>query len=179
MGLGNPGSKYANTRHNAGFMAAERLAACISSPARLKKFNSHITAGKLEGKSVAVVKPQTFMNLSGEAAGMLMKHYRAKLSQFIIIYDDAALSMGKVRIRERGSCGGHNGMRSIADYLHSEEITRIRIGIGKPDEPIIDFVLTEFTPAEREALDAALAIVPDAVRSIMNDGVQAAMSKYN
>ncbi len=176
VGLGNPGAKYKGTKHNVGFDAIDAM--CKD---KFKgKHNSKVTEIALCGKRVLLAKPQTFMNLSGEAVHEMCKAYGLGLNEIVIIYDDYALEPGKIRIRKKGSHGGHNGMRSIIDYMDSDEFCRIRIGIGKPEQgQAIDYVLSAFTQEQAAAVKEAVARVPDIVAEIISSGVDTAMNKYN
>ncbi len=181
-GLGNPGKKYVGTRHNMGFEALDAVAAKYDIAIKKAKFNALYGEGTIEGEKVVLVKPQTFMNLSGESIREFKSWYKTDDSKIIIIYDDVSLPVGKMRIRPKGSAGGHNGMKSIIYQLGSENFPRIKIGVGSPDNPdydLADYVLGKFTKAEvkeliRKAIDAA-----DAVGEIIKNGIEKAMTKYN
>jgi len=183
VGLGNPGSEYEWTRHNVGFMLVDKLAADAGVTVKRRECRSLIGNGALEGRRLRLVKPQTFMNLSGEAISCLMaKDEPADLNQsLIVISDDLALPFGTIRLRARGSAGGHNGLKSIIASLGTNEFMRLRIGI-QPEHPVSDtrkFVLDEFASAERRALKEILERGADAVRSVLRDGIAKSMSLYN
>ena len=183
VGLGNPGSEYAGTRHNVGFLLIDKLAADAGTTAKRRECRSLVASGVIEGRRSKLVKPQTFMNLSGEAlACLIAKHELAEVGpSLIIISDDLALPFGTIRLRARGSAGGHNGLKSIIAALGTNEFMRLRIGI-QPDHPVSDakkFVLDEFASAERRALKEILERGADAVRSVLRDGIAKAMSLYN
>ena len=150
-GLGNPGRKYVGTRHNMGFEALDAVAAKYKIDIKKAKFNALYGEGTIEGEKVVLVKPQTFMNLSGEAIRQFKDWYKVDNSQIIIIYDDTSLPVGKMRIRPKGSAGGHNGIKSIIYQLNSDEFPRVKIGIGSPSNPdydLADYVLGKFTKEE-------------------------------
>ena len=183
VGLGNPGKEYEWSRHNLGFMLIDKL----SSDAGIDKYRrgcqSLVARGIIEGCTVKLVKPQTYMNLSGEAVACLFaKHELAAPDDtLIVISDDLALSFGKIRIRAKGSAGGHNGLKSIIAALGTNEFTRLRIGI-QPEHPIADskkFVLDSFSGAMRPAVEEVLGRSEKAIRSILRDGVLQAMTEYN
>jgi PTH1 family peptidyl-tRNA hydrolase len=183
VGLGNPGSEYEWTRHNVGFMLVDKLAADAGVTVKRRECRSLVGNGILEEQRLKLVKPQTFMNLSGEAIGCLMaKDQPAEVNQsLIVISDDLALPFGTIRLRARGSAGGHNGLKSIIAALGTNEFMRLRIGI-QPGHPLSDtkkFVLDEFASAERRALKEILERGADAVRSVLRDGIAKAMSLYN
>jgi PTH1 family peptidyl-tRNA hydrolase len=183
VGLGNPGSEYEWTRHNVGFLLIDKLAADAGVTVKRRECRSLVGGGVIEGQRSKLVKPQTYMNLSGEAVGCL----RAKEDlvetgkSLIVISDDLALPFGTIRLRARGSAGGHKGLKSIIAALGTNEFIRLRIGI-QPEHPVSDakkFVLDAFTPAERRALKEILERSDAAVRSVLREGVAKAMSLYN
>ncbi|MEK7723557.1 MAG: aminoacyl-tRNA hydrolase [Acidobacteriota bacterium] len=179
VGLGNPGEKYANTRHNLGFMLIDLLAREANTTVKREECRALIGRSEIENEIVELVKPQTYMNLSGEAvAGLLQKREDAKI---IVITDDLALPLGKIRIRPKGSDGGHNGLKSIIACLRTQDFIRIRIGI-QPEHPISDtkrFVLEKFSKSDFETVDKVLETSADAIRVIIKDGVEKAMAQYN
>lgn len=183
VGLGNPGSEYEWTRHNVGFLLIDKLAADAGVTVKRRKCRALVGGGVVEGQRCKLVKPQTFMNLSGEALGCLIAKEGAIEAgkSLLVISDDLALPFGTIRLRARGSAGGHNGLKSIIAALGTNEFMRLRIGI-QPDHPISDsrkFVLNEFGPAERRALKEILDRSAAAVRSVLGDGLAKAMSLYN
>jgi PTH1 family peptidyl-tRNA hydrolase len=183
VGLGNPGSEYEWTRHNVGFMLVDKLAAGAGVAVKRRECRSLIGGGVLEGRRSKLVKPQTFMNLSGEAVACLIaKDELTEVNNsLIVISDDLALPFGTIRLRAHGSAGGHNGLKSIIAALGTTEFMRLRIGI-QPEHPISDakkFVLDEFASAERRALKEILERGADAVRAVLRDGIARAMSLYN
>ena len=181
VGLGNPGTEYARTRHNLGFMLVDKLAADAALNLRRSECQSLVGSGLIENQRVKLAKPQTFMNLSGDAVSCLMAKPELDAATLIVISDDLALPFGSIRLRQRGSAGGHNGLKSIIGALGTNEFIRLRIGI-QPDHPISDaknFVLNEFAKAEKESLVEILERAAEAMRSVLRDGVAKAMSLYN
>ena len=181
VGLGNPGSEYAATRHNLGFMLIDKLAAAAGAIVKRKECHALVGNATIEGERVVLVKPQTFMNLSGEAVSCLTSKYETDANRLIVISDDLALPFGTIRLRERGSAGGHNGLKSIIGALGTNEFTRLRIGI-QPEHPLSDakrFVLSEFSNVEKETLNEVLDRAAEALRSILRDGIRKAMSLFN
>ena len=181
-GLGNPGKKYTGTRHNMGFEALDAVAAKYNIDIKKSKFNALYGEGTIEGEKVVLIKPQTFMNLSGEAVREFKNWYKTDTSQIIIIYDDVSLPVGKMRIRKKGSAGGHNGMKSIIYQLNSDEFPRIKLGVGSPDNPefdLADYVLGKFTKDEVKVLIQTAINTADAVGEIIKNGCEKAMSKFN
>ena len=181
-GLGNPGDEYAQTRHNLGFMLVDKLAADSNVKVKRHECQSLVGNALIEDQRVKLVKPQTFMNLSGEAIGCLMSRGQgSEAGSLIVISDDLALPFGTIRLRQRGSAGGHNGLRSIIAALGTNEFIRLRIGI-QPEHPIGDarrFVLDGFTRAERESLADILDRAAQATRSVLRDGIAKTMSLFN
>jgi PTH1 family peptidyl-tRNA hydrolase len=183
VGLGNPGKEYEWSRHNLGFMLIDKLAGVAGFDVKLRECQSRVGRGEIEGRTVKLVKPQTYMNLSGEAVACLFaKHKLAEPGEkLIVISDDLALPFGKIRIRAKGSAGGHNGLKSIIGALGTNEFTRLRIGI-QPEHPISDskrFVLDSFPGAIKPAVEEVLERSVAAIRSILRDGVLKAMTEYN
>ena len=179
VGLGNPGPQYVGTRHNAGFELLDHLADEAAIDINKNKFKSMIGEGFLGGKKVVLMKPMTFMNLSGEAVVAALNFYKPKPEEFIVVYDDMALKPGAVRIRERGSAGGHNGMKSIIGLTGTEEFTRVRIGVGGARGNVISHVLGKFSKEEEELYGQGLTLAHEAVKTILTQGVEEAMNKYN
>lgn len=183
VGLGNPGAEYEWSRHNLGFMLIDRLAGDAEIKVNRSECRSLVGRGEIEGCRIKLVKPQTFMNLSGDAVACLAaKHKLAEPGEnLIVISDDLALPFGKIRVRARGSAGGHNGLKSIIGTLGTNEFTRLRIGI-QPEHPIDDskrFVLDSFPRASRPEVDRILERSAEALRVILRDGVLKAMTEYN
>ena len=183
VGLGNPGKEYEWSRHNLGFRLIDKLSSDAGIRVSRRECQSLVGRVEIEGRVAKLVKPQTYMNLSGEAVGCLLaKHRLAEPGEnLIVISDDLALPFGKIRIRARGSAGGHNGLKSIIGVVGTNEFTRLRIGI-QPDHPISDskrFVLDVFSTAVRPEVEKVLEKSAEALRAILRDGVLQAMSSYN
>ena len=181
VGLGNPGTKYVDTRHNAGFEMIDSIAASIGVKIKKAKCRALIAEGSLGGKRIVLAKPQTYMNLSGEAVAALLKYYKIPQEKLIVIYDDKDFPISKFKIRESGSAGGHNGIKNIITMLKTDKFARIRIGIGQPPEhiDIIDHVLTKFTQNEIKELIDVAKIIPEVAAEIVRNGISSAMNKYN
>ena len=181
-GLGNPGMTYANTRHNAGFMGLDRIAEKNSVDVKTMRFKSDCGDGVVGGVRCLLMKPTTYMNNSGEAIAAAAAFYKIPPERVLVLYDDITLPPGKLRIRRKGSAGGHNGMKSIIALLGSEEFPRIRIGVGakpRPDYDLADWVLSKFTDEESETLAAALTHAAEAAELIVQGKIDAAMSSYS
>jgi PTH1 family peptidyl-tRNA hydrolase len=182
VGLGNPGNEYEWTRHNVGFMLVDKLAADAGVTVKRRECHSLLGRAIIEGKRAMLVKPQTFMNLSGEAVTCLRSKGEVnEADKLLVISDDLALPFGTIRLRPHGSAGGHNGLKSIISVLGTNEFMRLRIGI-QPEHPVSDakkFVLDEFAAFERRALKEILERSAEAVRTVLQDGIARAMSLYN
>ncbi len=181
VGLGNPGREYEKTRHNLGFMLVDLLARRLNATVKREECRSLVGRADFENTVVELVKPQTFMNLSGEAVRCLLAKEERSVERLIVISDDLALPLGTVRIRPKGTHGGHNGLRSIIDSLGTQEFIRLRIGI-QPEHPVADakrFVLDEFGKGDADVVERVLATAADAVGTILRDGVATAMAKFN
>ncbi len=183
VGLGNPGSEYEWSRHNLGFMLIDKLAQELRVKVSRHECQALVGRSELESQEVKLVKPQTYMNLSGESIACLLRKLQPGIAgeSLIVISDDLALPFGKIRIRARGSAGGHNGLKSIIGAIGTNEFIRVRIGI-EPDHPVSDtrrFVLDSFPGAERDEVKRILEIGVEAVRTIVKDGVLKAMAQYN
>lgn len=179
-GLGNPGKEYEGTRHNVGFMVIDALSKKLGIEVSRLKFKSLMGEGHFKGEKVILLKPQTFMNLSGEALYDAVNFYKIPLENVIVVYDDKDLAVGKIRIRRKGSSGGHNGMNSIIYLLNSEDFPRVRIGIGKPEDgDLVRHVLGRFSEEEKKVIDEAVERAAEAVIDIMENGIEHAMSRFN
>lgn len=179
VGLGNPGKEYVNTRHNAGFMAIDRISRISSTDVTTVKFKALIGKGVFEGKKVILVKPQTYMNSSGESVRPLVDYY--KPDKLIVLYDDITLDVGGIRVRKEGSAGGHNGIKSLIAHLGTTEFERVRIGIGeKPSKmDLADWVLGHFHKEDAENLDKALDDTMEALKLMIYDSTDEAMNRFN
>lgn len=182
VGLGNPGREYENTRHNIGFDVIDTIAEQEKIDVLEKKHKAVIGKGCIQGEKVILAKPQTFMNLSGESVRQLVDYYKVdETDRLIVISDDVSLDPGMLRIRKKGSAGGHNGLKNIIAHLGHENFQRIKMGVGeKPRNfDLADYVLGHFTDGERRQMDEAALKAADAVRLIMAEGIDTAMNQYN
>jgi PTH1 family peptidyl-tRNA hydrolase len=183
VGLGNPGRDYAGTRHNVGFRCVAHFARLHGISFDHQHCKAKVGTGKAEGIQVVLAKPRTFMNASGESVHLLVRRFKVPPQNILIVHDDIDLPLGKIRIRERGSSGGHKGIQSIIDCLGSQDFPRIRIGVGRPqmeeNQEVVAHVLGAFSPQERSMIDETVPRVSEAIRCILLDGVVAAMNKYN
>lgn len=180
-GLGNPGMTYANTRHNAGFMALDQLAKSNSIDVKTMRFKSDCGDGNVGGERCLLMKPATFMNLSGEAISQAAAFYKIPPERIVIMYDDISLPPGKLRIRRKGSAGGHNGMKSIIALLGTDEFPRVRIGVGakpNPDYDLADWVLSKFSDEDMKNLTPALENAAKAAELIVQGKIDEAMNKF-
>lgn len=182
VGLGNPENEYANTRHNMGFDTINKLASEYSIEINKNKFKGIYGTGIIENEKVILLKPQTYMNLSGESVIEAMNFYKEDLEHLIIIYDDMDVEQGKIKIRKKGGAGSHNGMKSIIQNINSEDFARIRVGIGKPNDKIdrINYVIGKIQSEEiREILNKGTEQAKQAIVEIIKNGVDSAMNKFN
>jgi len=181
VGLGNPGPEYAKTRHNLGFMLVDVLATKLQTMVKREECRSLVGRGVIDNQTVELVKPQTFMNLSGEAVKCLAAKDDRSVDRLIVISDDLAIPLGTIRVRPKGTHGGQNGLRSIIDRLGTQEFKRVRIGI-MPEHPIADasrFVLENFGKGDHESVEKVLEEAADAVETIIREGIDAAMQRFN
>jgi len=184
VGLGNPGLRYEFTRHNIGFRIVDSLAQEIEIEfKKVKSYYSLISRGMINNHKVILIKPQTFMNLSGRAVSKVVSYYKMPLQDLLIVYDDLNLELGQVRIRKKGSAGGHMGMESIMQYLNSEDVPRLRIGIGNPSVNFnfdcVSYVLSNFNGDEKDKIKKVIQLSTEATKTIIEDGFEKAMRKYN
>ena len=180
--LGNPGGRYENTRHNAGFLAGDAVGRSAGVKINRLKFNSLTAIATLGGQRVFLMKPQTFMNLSGDAVRLAMNYYKVPLSNVIVVSDDVSLPAGKLRIRRSGSAGGHNGLKDIIDKCGGEGYPRIKIGVGAPpqsDYDMRDWVLSKLTGQAGKLIAAEAARAAQALEAIIVGGIDKAMALYN
>jgi PTH1 family peptidyl-tRNA hydrolase len=179
VGLGNPGKRYAPTRHNIGYRVIDELAARSGIRlARKFRLKSEIGRGKLLGHDVLLLKPRTFMNLSGRAVSASARYYRVSITDLIVVTDDASLPVGRIRVRPRGSSGGHKGLVSLIAGMGGEDFRRVRVGIGAGEE-MVAHVLGEFSTPERAAMERAVESAADAVESVVSEGTERAMDRFN
>lgn len=180
VGLGNPGKKYELTRHNAGFLVMDYLAREWKAPITKVKFKSYYCELNIGGEKVVLLKPQTYMNLSGEAVQSAIRYYDIDLSDVLVIYDDIDVTFGKLRIRKQGSGGTHNGMRNIIYLLKSDAFPRIRVGIGREDnQPLHDYVLRKFPKEDWDELREMIIRAAGAVECFIREGIDQSMNRYN
>ena len=182
VGLGNPGPKYEWTRHNMGFLVIDKLAERESIPVQRLKFKALTNTAVIGGRSVLLMKPTTYMNLSGEAVGQAARFYKIPPERVLVISDDVALPQGKLRVRRSGSAGGHNGLKNIIAHLGSDQFPRVKVGVGgkpHPDSDMADWVLSPFTGQDRKAMEEAISRAADAVTLLLDQGVDQAMAKVN
>lgn len=180
VGLGNPGKEYEHTRHNIGWDCIDILSTTLKIEINKEDFKGIYGKGKYKDDDIILLKPLTYMNNSGESIIQIMNFFKINKKDIIVVCDDMALEIGKIRIRGKGSAGGHNGLKNIILNLGGEDFTRVKVGIGKPiHDNIIDFVLTKFSKDERKIIDSSLDIASEACLSIINDGLDKSMSKYN
>ena len=180
--LGNPGEKYENTRHNVGYMVADEIGERCRSPIQKLRFKALTDVVTISGQKVLVMKPVTFMNLSGEAVRPAADFYKIPPDHVLVISDDTALAVGRLRIRRGGSAGGHNGLKNIIQHLGTDQFPRIRVGVGEkphPDYDLADWVLGRFTGEDKKAMDAAVKRVADAVECLLAEGPDRAMNRFN
>ena len=182
VGLGNPGSKYENTRHNMGFMAVEMLEEREHFRCSKLRFRAWTASCELGGEKVLVMKPQTYMNLSGEAVGEAARFYKIPPERVLVISDDISLPAGKLRIRAGGSAGGHNGLKSIIQHLGTDRFPRIKVGVGSPQQAgydVVDWVIGKPVGEDRKVLEQALERAAEAVPVVIADGPDRAMNRFN
>ena len=180
--LGNPGDKYENTRHNVGFMTADALGEKLNKPIQRLKFKALTNVVEYGGCRVLLMKPTTYMNLSGEAVREACMFYKLPPERVLVVSDDVSLPVGKIRLRRNGTAGGHNGLRSIIGQLHSDQFPRLKIGVGAkphPDYDLADWVLGHFSKEDRKAVDAAIDRALNAMECLFTQGIDKAMSWYN
>lgn len=182
VGLGNPGGKYEITRHNAGFLCADLFAESMNTEIKRLKYHALTAEVNIDGHRCLLMKPQTFMNNSGEAVGEAAKFYKIPAEKVIVMFDDISLPIGKLRVRRKGSAGGHNGIKSLIAHLGSENFPRVKIGVGAkphPDYDLADWVLASFKKEDFPALKEAMVNACEAVKLIVNGNTDKAMNLYN
>ena len=187
VGLGNPGTKYAGNRHNIGFMCVDRFAQ-DNSLTFTRSSRAKIAEGRIAGHDIVLAKPQTFMNNSGVSVSGLVRKFKVKIENLIVIHDDLDLPLGRIRIRLGGSSAGHKGINSIVQYIGNQEFIRVRIGIGRPngqetaqngEDEVISHVLSDFTAEEKELMQKVIPCVSEALECLLDTGLTEAMNKYN
>ena len=181
VGLGNPEKEYSRTRHNMGFDTINQIAEKSAIKVNKTKFNSLYGTGEIEGQKVILLKPQTYMNLSGTAIRDFMNFYKIPPENILVIYDDLDIEPGTIKIRKKGGPGTHNGMKSVVSEINTEDFARIRIGIGMPEykSDLLNFILTRIPDEEYEILKTAINTAAEAVEAIIKTGIDSAMNRYN
>lgn len=181
IGLGNPGKKYEKTRHNVGFMVIDELLQRHQWSLDKHKYKGDYAIEHFQGEKIMLLEPQTFMNLSGESVRPLMDYYQINIEDILVVYDDLDLPAGKIRLRQKGGHGGHNGIKSLINHLGTKDFKRLRIGIGRPIEsiPIVDYVLQPFSKEQQEAILAGIKLSADACESWFEQSFDEVMNKYN
>jgi PTH1 family peptidyl-tRNA hydrolase len=185
VGLGNPGRVYTDNRHNIGFICLNHFARTHGIKFNQKKSRARIGLGKVAGNEVVLAKPQTYVNLSGQSVSRLVPKFNISLNDLLVIHDDLDLPLAKIRISYGSGSGGHKGVESIITELRSQDFTRIRIGIGRPDkaevseDEIIAYVLSDFTPEQKQTITPIIPRVSEAILCLLTEGLEAAMNKYN
>lgn len=181
VGLGNPGKQYESTRHNAGFMVVDELARRWGAGSFQNKCKSLVTEARVHGRRVALVKPMTYMNLSGEAVRAFMDYFKANLEDAIIVYDDLDTEVGRIRLRYQGSAGGHNGIKSIIQHTGTQVFNRVRMGISRPQPgtAVVDYVLSSFAKQELPAVQRMVAEAADAIEYALEHPFDQTMARFN
>ena len=187
IGLGNPGKTYAHNRHNVGFQCLNYFARLHSIRFDRRQCQARVGIGEVSGEKLLLARPGTFMNLSGKSVACLVRKYNVPASDLLVIYDDLDLPLGKIRLRQSGSSGGHKGMNSIISALGSEDFPRIRVGIGRPqaekqpvsEDRIVNYVLNDFSSQEEAIIKPVIAKVAEAIECFLTQGIDAAMNKFN
>ncbi len=182
LGIGNPGREYAATRHNVGFRVIDRVAASLAVEVRKRKFKGLLGEGSSGGERVLLVKPQTFVNLSGECARAVLDYFGAEVDSLLVVTDDVNLSLGRLRCRSGGSSGGHNGLESMVQHLGTRDFARLRVGVGRPETEageLADHVLGRFSEQERQAADQAESRAADAVLVWARSGIEECQNRFN
>lgn len=181
VGLGNPEKDYADTRHNMGFNVINKISEKYQIEVNRSKFKGLFGMGNIHGKKVALLKPQTFMNLSGESVKEAIDFYKLDLKDILVVYDDIDLEPGKIRIKRSGSAGTHNGMRSVIQFLNNENFARVRVGIGKPEYKtnLIEYVIGHINSEDKELLEVGVDLAAEAVDTILQEDIDSAMNKFN
>jgi len=180
VGLGNPGAQYANTPHSVGFEVVDRIAeSCGAAWEEKRQFKCLMAKANFAGQGVLLVKPQTFMNLSGESVAPVVKYHNATAADLLVVQDDIDIAVGRIRIRKGGTCGGHNGIRNIIERLGTQDFARLKVGVGKDRSNVVGHVLGKFDPETRKVMDQVVADAASAVEAVLRDGPDRAMNAYN
>ncbi|HFE9686573.1 TPA: aminoacyl-tRNA hydrolase [Clostridium perfringens] len=179
VGLGNPGKQYEKTRHNIGFDVIDYMANKYNIDVNREKFKGICGEGFIENKKVILLKPLTYMNLSGESIRELANFYKLEDDEIIVVYDDISLDIGRLRIREKGSAGGHNGIKSIIQNLGGDKFPRVKVGVGQPKDNLVNHVLGKFSKEDREHIEKVIPVVSDAIVEIVKNDAKESMNKFN
>lgn len=181
VGLGNPGKRYERTRHNVGFLVADRLAVRSGASFDQRQFKAEVAKAQLGGRPAVLAKPQTFMNLSGDAVASLAGYYKTPPDEMVVVYDEVDLPFGTIRVKSGGGAGGHNGIKDVLRVTKGGDFVRVRFGVSRPPEgwDTADYVLSGFTPGETEQLDELVDRAADAVEAVIRDGHVVAMNQFN
>ena len=179
VGLGNPGKQYEQTRHNIGFDVIDYMANKYNIDVNSEKFKGICGEGFIENKKVILLKPLTYMNLSGESIRELANFYKLEDDEIIVVYDDISLDIGRLRIREKGSAGGHNGIKSIIQNLGGDKFPRVKVGVGQPKDNLVNHVLGKFSKEDREHIEKVIPVVSDAIVEIVKNDAKESMNKFN
>ncbi|EIW6614686.1 aminoacyl-tRNA hydrolase [Clostridium perfringens] len=179
VGLGNPGKQYEQTRHNIGFDVIDYMANKYNIDVNREKFKGICGEGFIENKKVILLKPLTYMNLSGESIRELANFYKLEDDEIIVVYDDISLDIGRLRIREKGSAGGHNGIKSIIQNLGGDKFPRVKVGVGQPKNNLVNHVLGKFSKEDREHIEKVIPVVSDAIVEIVKNDAKESMNKFN
>ena len=179
VGLGNPGKKYDGTRHNVGFDVIDMLARAVGVGGFSSRFKAQIAEAREDAEKVLLVKPETFMNLSGLAVRQIVDFYQVPLAELLVVCDDVNLPLGKLRFRPKGTHGGHNGLRDIQSHLGTTDYSRLRIGVDAPGDDMVNHVLGRFRPAEQAVIQDSRILAAQAVGTWVRQGIQACMNQYN
>ena len=179
VGLGNPGKQYEQTRHNIGFDVIDYMANKYNIDVNREKFKGICGEGFIENKKVILLKPLTYMNLSGESIRELPNFYKLEDDEIIVVYDDISLDIGRLRIREKGSAGGHNGIKSIIQNLGGDKFPRVKVGVGQPKDNLVNHVLGKFSKEDREHIEKVIPVVSDAIVEIVKNDAKESMNKFN
>ncbi|MDM0621000.1 aminoacyl-tRNA hydrolase [Clostridium perfringens] len=179
VGLGNPGKQYEQTRHNIGFDVIDYMANKYNIDVNREKFKGICGEGFIENKKIILLKPLTYMNLSGESIRELANFYKLEDDEIIVVYDDISLDIGRLRIREKGSAGGHNGIKSIIQNLGGDKFPRVKVGVGQPKDNLVNHVLGKFSKEDREHIEKVIPVVSDAIVEIVKNDAKESMNKFN
>ena len=179
VGLGNPGKQYEQTRHNIGFDVIDYMANKYNIDVNREKFKGICGEGFIENKKVILLKPLTYMNLSGESIRELANFYKLEDDEIIVVYDDISLDIGRLRIREKGSAGGHNGIKSIIQNLGGDKFPRVKVGVGQPKDNLVNHVVGKFSKEDREHIEKVIPVVSDAIVEIVKNDAKESMNKFN